>query len=35
MSTEENLHDLAEYVIKYGTSLGADQIEAYTIFGSV
>lgn len=35
MSSEENLHDLAEYVIKYGTSLGADQVEAYTIFGSV
>lgn len=34
MSTEINLHELAEKVIKIGLSLGADQVEAYTIFGA-
>ncbi|MHA1345339.1 MAG: TldD/PmbA family protein [Candidatus Heimdallarchaeaceae archaeon] len=34
MSTEINLHELAEKVIKLGLSLGADQVEAYTIYGA-
>ena len=34
MSFDENLHELAEYVVKYGLSLGADQVEAYTLYGS-
>ncbi|MCG3215492.1 MAG: TldD/PmbA family protein [Candidatus Heimdallarchaeota archaeon] len=35
MSSETNLHDLAKHVINHGLSLGADQVEAYAIFGSV
>ncbi len=35
MTSNEEFKDLAEFVIKYGKSLGADQIEAYTLFGSV
>ncbi len=34
MSTEINLHELAEKVIKLGLSFGANQVEAYTIFGA-
>ncbi|MCK5304552.1 MAG: TldD/PmbA family protein, partial [Candidatus Heimdallarchaeota archaeon] len=34
MSSEMNLHELAEKVIKLGLSFGADQVEAYTIFGA-
>ncbi len=35
MSSEIKHHDLAKHIINYGMSLGADQIEAYVIFGSV
>lgn len=31
----ENLHELAEFIIKTGLSLGADQVEAYAIQGNV
>ncbi|MBY9000903.1 MAG: TldD/PmbA family protein, partial [Candidatus Heimdallarchaeota archaeon] len=34
MSSDINLHELAENIIKIGLSLGADQVEAYTIFGA-
>ncbi len=34
MSSKDDLHTLAEHVINSGKSLGADQVEAYTIFGS-
>ena len=34
MTSKEDLQDLAEHVVKFGKSIGADQIEAYTIFGS-
>ena len=35
MSSEIKHHELAKHIIDYGMSLGADQIEAYVIFGSV
>jgi PmbA protein len=34
MAIQDDLHELAKYVVKFGHSLGADQVEAYTIFGS-
>ena len=35
MLSEYNLHDLAKQVIDQGLKLGGDQVEAYSIFGSV
>ncbi len=34
MTSYENLHELAEHIVKYGLLLGADQVEAYTLYGS-
>ncbi len=34
MTSKEDLHELAEYIVKHGLSLGADQVEAYTLYGS-
>ena len=34
MSSNENLHNLTEYIVRFGQTLGADQVEAYTISGS-
>ena len=34
MSSDINLQELAEKVIKDGLALGADQVEAYTLFGT-
>ena len=34
MTSQEDLHELAEYIVKHGLSIGADQVEAYTLFGS-
>ena len=31
----ENLTDLAEYIIKTGLSMGADQVEAYIVYGNL
>ena len=35
MSSEIKHHELAKHIINYGMSLGANQIEAYVVFGSV
>ena len=35
MNSETDLHDLAEKAIKIGLRKGADQVEAYTLFGAV
>ena len=34
MTSGTDLHDLAEHIIKKGLSLGADQVEAYALYGS-
>ncbi|MCK5409337.1 MAG: hypothetical protein KAJ30_03655, partial [Candidatus Heimdallarchaeota archaeon] len=34
MSTKQELKELALFIVKEGKSLGADQVEAYTLFGS-
>ncbi|MCE7740843.1 MAG: TldD/PmbA family protein [Candidatus Heimdallarchaeota archaeon] len=34
MTSKEDLHELAEFIIKQGLKLGADQVEAYTLYGS-
>ncbi len=34
MTTKEELQELAQFIVKYGQTLGADQVEAYTLFGS-
>ncbi|MCG3227811.1 MAG: hypothetical protein H7645_12895, partial [Candidatus Heimdallarchaeota archaeon] len=35
MNSDFDLHDLAEKVIRIGLSKGADQIEAYALYGTV
>ncbi|NPD88072.1 MAG: TldD/PmbA family protein [Asgard group archaeon] len=35
MNSDFSLHDLAEKVIRIGLSKGADQVEAYTLYGAV
>ena len=35
MTSKIKHHDLTKHIIDYGISLGADQVEAYVIFGSV